>query len=76
MNFKSLVEWSVETLSLWQVLNEYNIEDVILHLDSVRHGNCVCSNKLSKIYVDFALLRRNILGSYLSINNYYFPGQI
>ncbi|XP_066015751.1 uncharacterized protein [Pocillopora verrucosa] len=34
MNFKSLVEWSVETLSLWQVLNEYNIEDVILHLDT------------------------------------------
>ena len=38
MNFKSLVEWSVETLSLWQVLNEYNIEDVILHLDTVRHS--------------------------------------
>ena len=38
MNFKSLVEWSVETLSLWQVLNEYNIEDVILHLDTVRYS--------------------------------------
>ena len=37
INFKSLVERSVETLSLWQVLNEHNIEDVILHLDTVRH---------------------------------------
>lgn len=34
INFKSLVDRSVETLSLWQVLNEHNIEDVILHLDT------------------------------------------
>jgi len=36
INFKSLVDRSLETLSLWQVLNEHNVEDVILHLDTVR----------------------------------------
>lgn len=37
INFKSLIDRSVETLSLWQVLNEHNVEDVIFHLDTVRH---------------------------------------
>ena len=37
INFKSLIDRSLETLSLWQVLNEHNVEDVILHLDVVRH---------------------------------------
>jgi len=36
INFKSLIDRSLETLSLWQVLNEHNVEDVILHLDTVR----------------------------------------
>lgn len=34
MNFKSLVDRSVEILSLWQVLNEHNMEDVTLRLDT------------------------------------------
>ena len=37
INFKSLIDRSVETLCLWQVLNEHNFEDVVLHLDTVRH---------------------------------------
>ena len=37
INFKSLIDRSVETLCLWQVLNEHNVEDVLLHLDTVRH---------------------------------------
>lgn len=35
MNFKSLVDRSIETLMLWQVLNEHNFEDVVLHLEPV-----------------------------------------
>jgi len=35
INFKSLIDRSIETLSLWQVLNEHNFEDVILHLEPV-----------------------------------------
>ena len=36
INFKSLIDRSVETLHLWQVLNEHNFEEVILHLEPVR----------------------------------------
>lgn len=35
MNFKSLVDRSIETLMLWQVLSEHNFEDVVLHLEPV-----------------------------------------
>lgn len=35
INFKSLIDRSLETLCLWQVLNEHNVEDVIFHLDTV-----------------------------------------
>ena len=37
INFKSIIDRSLETLSLWLVLNEHNVEDVIFHLDTVRH---------------------------------------
>lgn len=33
INFKLLIDQSIETLYLWQVLNEHNFEDVILHLE-------------------------------------------
>ena len=36
INFKSLIDRSIETLDLWQVLNEHNFEEVILHLEPVR----------------------------------------
>ena len=36
INFKSLIDRSIETLHLWQVLNEHNFEEVILHLEPVR----------------------------------------
>ncbi|KAM7443523.1 hypothetical protein ABFA07_007737 [Porites harrisoni] len=35
INFKSLIDRSIETLHLWQVLNEHNFEEVILHLEPV-----------------------------------------
>ncbi|XP_074610935.1 nuclear pore complex protein Nup155-like [Acropora palmata] len=35
INFKSLIDRSIETLMLWQVLNEHNFEDVVLHLEPV-----------------------------------------
>ena len=36
INFKSLIDQSIETLHLWQVLNEHNFEEVIIHLEPVR----------------------------------------
>ena len=46
INFKSLIDRSIETLHLWQVLNEHNFEEVILHLEPVRWNLIVLHSNL------------------------------
>lgn len=60
INFKSLIDRSVETLHLWQVLNEHNFEEVILHLEPVRWNLKVLYSNLRLYAIIFA----NILFSW------------